>query len=168
MQAPGLHAEAPATDGGGLMRSQLFVPGDSEKKLAKGLDAGADCLFVDIEDSVAAANKDLARKDDAGVPGERAQGGQASPALRARQCARHRPHRRRPRRRHARPARRHSPAEVAGRRGCAASRRQARGARGGKRHSPTARRASPAWRRKPRAPSSASPPTAARAGASSR
>ena len=44
------------------MRSQLFVPGDSEKKLAKGLEAGADCLFVDLEDSVASANKDLARK----------------------------------------------------------------------------------------------------------
>ena len=44
------------------MRSQLFVPGDSEKKLAKGLDAGADCLFVDLEDSVATGNKDLARR----------------------------------------------------------------------------------------------------------
>ncbi len=43
------------------MRSQLFVPGDSEKKLAKGLDAGADCLFVDLEDSVANANKPAAR-----------------------------------------------------------------------------------------------------------
>lgn len=43
------------------MRSQLFVPGDSDKKLARGLDAGADCLFVDLEDSVAAANKDKAR-----------------------------------------------------------------------------------------------------------
>ena len=43
------------------MRSQLFVPGDSEKKMHKGLDSGADCLFIDLEDSVAAANKETAR-----------------------------------------------------------------------------------------------------------
>jgi citrate lyase subunit beta / citryl-CoA lyase len=43
------------------MRSQLFVPGDSDKKMNKGLGSGADCLFIDLEDSVAAANKDLAR-----------------------------------------------------------------------------------------------------------
>ena len=44
------------------MRSQLFVPGDSEKKMGKGLESGADCLFIDLEDSVATANKDAARK----------------------------------------------------------------------------------------------------------
>lgn len=44
------------------MRSQLFVPGDSEKKLAKGLESGADCLFVDLEDSVATAQKPVARR----------------------------------------------------------------------------------------------------------
>ena len=44
------------------MRSQLFVPGDSEKKMGKGLDSGADCLFIDLEDSVAAANKPRARE----------------------------------------------------------------------------------------------------------
>lgn len=44
------------------MRSQLFVPGDSEKKLARGLESGADCLFVDLEDSVAAAIKPAARR----------------------------------------------------------------------------------------------------------
>ena len=43
------------------MRSQLFVPGDSEKKMNKGLESGADCLFIDLEDSVAAANKETAR-----------------------------------------------------------------------------------------------------------
>ena len=43
------------------MRSQLFVPGDSEKKMGKGLDSGADCLFIDLEDSVATANKPKAR-----------------------------------------------------------------------------------------------------------
>jgi citrate lyase subunit beta/citryl-CoA lyase len=43
------------------MRSLLFVPGDSEKKLAKGFQAGADIVIVDLEDSVAAANKVAAR-----------------------------------------------------------------------------------------------------------
>ncbi|WP_029031587.1 HpcH/HpaI aldolase/citrate lyase family protein [Salinarimonas rosea] len=39
------------------MRSYLFVPGDSEKKLEKALGAGADALIVDLEDSVAPAEK---------------------------------------------------------------------------------------------------------------
>lgn len=43
------------------MRSLLFVPGDSEKKLAKGLTSGADVLIIDLEDSVAADNKAAAR-----------------------------------------------------------------------------------------------------------
>lgn len=43
------------------MRSLLFVPGDSERKLAKGLDCGADVLIVDLEDSVALDNKQAAR-----------------------------------------------------------------------------------------------------------
>ncbi|RUW65899.1 aldolase/citrate lyase family protein, partial [Mesorhizobium sp. M1E.F.Ca.ET.063.01.1.1] len=37
------------------------VPGDSERKLEKGLGAGADVVIVDLEDSVAAANKAAAR-----------------------------------------------------------------------------------------------------------
>lgn len=44
------------------MRSLLFVPADSEKKLAKGLGAGADALIVDLEDSVALASKEAARR----------------------------------------------------------------------------------------------------------
>ncbi|MBX3488307.1 CoA ester lyase [Parvibaculum sp.] len=44
------------------MRSFLFVPADSEKKLAKGAGAGADALIVDLEDSVALSNKEAARK----------------------------------------------------------------------------------------------------------
>ncbi len=44
------------------MRSLLFVPADSEKKLAKGLESGADALILDLEDSVSAANKPLARE----------------------------------------------------------------------------------------------------------
>lgn len=44
------------------MRSLLFVPADSEKKLAKALESGADALILDLEDSVSAANKPLARE----------------------------------------------------------------------------------------------------------
>lgn len=48
------------------MRSLLFVPGDSERKLEKGFEAGADVIIVDLEDSVAAANKAVARATAAG------------------------------------------------------------------------------------------------------
>jgi citrate lyase subunit beta/citryl-CoA lyase len=43
------------------MRSLLFVPGDSPRKQAKGLESGADALIVDLEDSVAAGRKEEAR-----------------------------------------------------------------------------------------------------------
>ncbi|ESY08433.1 citrate lyase [Mesorhizobium sp. LNJC399B00] len=43
------------------MRSLLFVPGDSKKKLEKGFGAGADVVIVDLEDSVAPQNKPSAR-----------------------------------------------------------------------------------------------------------
>lgn len=43
------------------MRSLLFVPGDSERKLEKGLSSGADVLIVDLEDSVAPGRKAAAR-----------------------------------------------------------------------------------------------------------
>jgi citrate lyase subunit beta/citryl-CoA lyase len=43
------------------MRSLLFVPADSERKLARGLESGADALILDLEDSVAAANRRVAR-----------------------------------------------------------------------------------------------------------
>ena len=43
------------------MRSLLFVPADSERKLARGLQSGADALILDLEDSVAAANRPVAR-----------------------------------------------------------------------------------------------------------
>ncbi|MCA1749945.1 MAG: CoA ester lyase [Sphingomonadales bacterium] len=42
-------------------RSWLFVPGDSEKKIAKALASEADAVIIDLEDSVADANKDAAR-----------------------------------------------------------------------------------------------------------
>jgi citrate lyase subunit beta/citryl-CoA lyase len=44
------------------VRSWLFVPGDSEKKLSKALGTGADMLILDLEDSVAAENKAGARE----------------------------------------------------------------------------------------------------------
>jgi citrate lyase subunit beta/citryl-CoA lyase len=43
------------------MRSALFIPGDDERKLAKGLGSGADALIVDLEDSVAPEAKSRAR-----------------------------------------------------------------------------------------------------------
>lgn len=43
------------------MRSLLFVPGDDERKLAKGLACAADALILDLEDSVAASRKAVAR-----------------------------------------------------------------------------------------------------------
>jgi len=43
------------------MRSLLFVPADSRKKLAKGMTSGADALILDLEDAVAPAAKTTAR-----------------------------------------------------------------------------------------------------------
>jgi citrate lyase subunit beta/citryl-CoA lyase len=43
------------------LRSFLFVPGDSEKKLEKVALCGADAVILDLEDAVAPANKTLAR-----------------------------------------------------------------------------------------------------------
>jgi citrate lyase subunit beta / citryl-CoA lyase len=42
-------------------RSWLFVPADSEKKIAKALDSEADAIIFDLEDSVAPAQKAVAR-----------------------------------------------------------------------------------------------------------
>ncbi|SPJ23922.1 HpcH/HpaI aldolase/citrate lyase family protein [Palleronia abyssalis] len=42
-------------------RSWLFIPGDSERKLAKADMSGADALILDLEDSVAPAGKAAAR-----------------------------------------------------------------------------------------------------------
>jgi citrate lyase subunit beta/citryl-CoA lyase len=43
------------------MRSLLFVPGDSPKKLEKGMTSGADSMIVDLEDSISADRKAQAR-----------------------------------------------------------------------------------------------------------
>lgn len=44
------------------MRSWLFAPGDSERKMAKALEAPADIVLLDLEDAVATENKPLARR----------------------------------------------------------------------------------------------------------
>lgn len=44
------------------LRSFLFIPGDSEKKLGKIEGCGADAVILDLEDAVAPANKSMARK----------------------------------------------------------------------------------------------------------
>ena len=43
------------------MRSLLFVPADSERKLAHARQSGADALILDLEDSVVPANRTAAR-----------------------------------------------------------------------------------------------------------
>ena len=43
------------------LRSMLFVPADSERKLAKGLGSPADALILDLEDAVAESRKAIAR-----------------------------------------------------------------------------------------------------------
>ena len=59
------------------MRSLLFVPADSERKLEKARNVAADVLILDLEDSVAPANKARARERAAhflrtsGLPRER-------------------------------------------------------------------------------------------------
>ena len=44
------------------LRSLLFIPGDSDKKLAKVAGCGADAVILDLEDAVAPANKLAARE----------------------------------------------------------------------------------------------------------
>jgi citrate lyase subunit beta/citryl-CoA lyase len=43
------------------LRSMLFVPGDSEKKLSKGIESAADALILDLEDAVAPSRTQIAR-----------------------------------------------------------------------------------------------------------
>ncbi len=44
-----------------ILRSWLFVPADSEKKLTKAAGLGADALILDLEDAVLPVNKDKGR-----------------------------------------------------------------------------------------------------------
>jgi citrate lyase subunit beta/citryl-CoA lyase len=59
-----MHAHRADPKKTGLMqpRSWLFVPADSEKKIAKALDSDADAIIFDLEDSVAPGNKAAARE----------------------------------------------------------------------------------------------------------
>ncbi len=45
-----------------IPRSWLFVPGDSERKLARALATGADAVIIDLEDAVVPERKVLARE----------------------------------------------------------------------------------------------------------
>ena len=45
-----------------MIRSFLFVPGDSERKLEKAREVGADAIIVDLEDSVTEENRPRARE----------------------------------------------------------------------------------------------------------
>ena len=47
------------------MRSFLFVPADSPRKLEKGMTSGADALMIDLEDSIALEGKAAARQSAA-------------------------------------------------------------------------------------------------------
>lgn len=59
------------------LRSLLFIPGDSDKKLAKVADCGADAVILDLEDSVAPAQKADARKRVADFLGTAPRGAEA-------------------------------------------------------------------------------------------
>ncbi len=54
------------------LRSMLFVPADSERKLAKALGSPADALILDLEDAVATSRKDEARRGAAAFIAEQA------------------------------------------------------------------------------------------------
>jgi citrate lyase subunit beta / citryl-CoA lyase len=45
-----------------LLRSLLFVPGNHARRIEKALNLGADAVILDLEDAVAAAQKDAARR----------------------------------------------------------------------------------------------------------
>ena len=44
-----------------ILKSLLFVPGDSEKKMGRGQTSGASALILDLEDSVSPDRTDIAR-----------------------------------------------------------------------------------------------------------
>lgn len=61
-----------------LLRSWLFIPGDSEKKLGKADDCGADVVIIDLEDAVAMDRKAEARGLTANFLAARPRGSRAS------------------------------------------------------------------------------------------
>ncbi len=62
-----------------IPRSWLFVPGDSERKLARSLESGADAVVLDLEDAVVTERKTLAREMTAAFLRSRTPG--SGPAL---------------------------------------------------------------------------------------
>jgi len=60
-----MHAHGPAPEEAAMnyeARSWLFVPADSEKKIAKAIESEADAIIFDLEDSVVAGRKAAARE----------------------------------------------------------------------------------------------------------
>ncbi|QHN36715.1 HpcH/HpaI aldolase/citrate lyase family protein [Gordonia pseudamarae] len=57
-----MRATAAAASAGTPIRSFLFVPGDSERKLGKVASSAADAVILDLEDAVSASRKLLARQ----------------------------------------------------------------------------------------------------------
>src|SRR3954471_15208011 len=62
------HRAPPETPAMSEPRSWLFVPADSERKIAKALESDADAVIFDLEDSVAPARKVAARDILKGLP----------------------------------------------------------------------------------------------------
>lgn len=60
------------------IRSWLFIPGDSERKLAKADLSGADAIILDLEDAVALSQKPAARERVRAFLDARPRGGRAS------------------------------------------------------------------------------------------
>ena len=58
-----MHSDGDAAEEAAMTepRSWLFVPADSERKIAKALESDADAVIFDLEDSVAAEQKSVAR-----------------------------------------------------------------------------------------------------------
>ena len=131
MPPPGFHPHAaevsprPAL----AMRSLLFVPADSAKKLDKAMTSGADALIVDLEDSIALDGKARARQSAAAFLKDAIASNAAAVSPGARQRTADRPHRRRSRRDRAGETGRHHAAEGRRRRLGHSRRRQARRAR---------------------------------------
>ena len=50
------------------MRSFLFIPGDSPKKLDKGIGSGADALLLDLEDSISPQTQGAGARHHARLP----------------------------------------------------------------------------------------------------
>ena len=66
---------APPTPAPFKLRSPLFAPGDSARKMQKAADSPADCVILDLEDSVSLDGKDAARAAvAAALPGMRRPG----------------------------------------------------------------------------------------------